>query len=247
MTSPRLATLTEFTAQLPDIETVNEVIAGLDAVMNAFDIRFYVIVRHPAFSRDLIGQVLAGRWPDGWPERYLSRNYVLVDPIVRYMGRSQVGFNWADAILAYHSDPDYSRMQRMMLDAFKHGLEGGYAFPVHGRGGLVGNISLSGRAAELKTSELQAFDTLAKYAFWRLQELAGSDEGTPSYTDPHLTVREKQILAFLGEGLTSNEIASELELSRHTVDWHTGSLQEKLQAKNRHHTIAIAFRLGLIS
>ncbi len=247
MTSPRLTTLADFTARIPEIKTVEEVTAGLDAVMNAFDIRYYVVVRHPAFSRDLIGQVLAGRWPEGWPERYLSRNYVLVDPIVRYMGRTQIGFNWADAILAYHSDPDYSRMQRMMLDAFKHGLEGGYAFPIHGRGGLVGNMSVSGRSAELKTNELQAFDTLAKYAFWRLHELTGSGDGTQAYTDPHLTLREKQILAFLGDGLTSNEIASELELSRHTVDWHMGSLQEKLHAKNRHHTIAIAFRLGLIS
>ena len=47
--------------------------------------------------------------------------------------------------------------------------------------------------------------------------------------------------------MTSNEMGATLGLSAHTVDWYMNGNQDKLNAKNRHHVVAIAFRLGLIS
>jgi hypothetical protein len=44
--------------------------------------------------------------------------------------------------------------------------------------------------------------------------------------------------------MTSNEMGATLGLSAHTVDWYMNGIQEKLHAKNRHHVVAIAFRLG---
>jgi len=51
----------------------------------------------------------------------------------------------------------------------------------------------------------------------------------------------------LANGLTSNEIAKELDISSHTVDWYINGLHEKLGANNRQHLIALAFRLALIA
>jgi LuxR family transcriptional regulator len=62
-----------------------------------------------------------------------------------------------------------------------------------------------------------------------------------------LTRREMETLEYLGYGMTSNEMGATLGLSAHTVDWYMNGIQDKLQAKNRHHVVAIAFRLGLIS
>jgi LuxR family transcriptional regulator, quorum-sensing system regulator SdiA len=56
-----------------------------------------------------------------------------------------------------------------------------------------------------------------------------------------------EILHFLTDGLTSNEIGKVLNLSNHTVDWYMNGLQEKLQARNRQHAVALAFRQGLVS
>ena len=47
--------------------------------------------------------------------------------------------------------------------------------------------------------------------------------------------------------MTSNEMGATLGMSAHTVDWYMNGIQEKLHARNRHHVVAIAFRLGLIS
>lgn len=137
----------------------------------------------------------------------------------------------------------------MMVDSMKYGLESGYIFPVHGRRGLLGNLSIGGRHVDLSPLEMIQFDAMAKNVFWRLLELTDpiiNDELT-STVDVQLTRREMEALSYLADGMTSIEIAAVLKLSNHTVDWYMNALQIKLKAKNRHHAVAIAFRLGLIS
>ncbi|MET3586707.1 DNA-binding CsgD family transcriptional regulator [Pseudorhizobium tarimense] len=53
------------------------------------------------------------------------------------------------------------------------------------------------------------------------------------------------MVSHLAEGMTSNEIARELKISNHTVDWYINGLQNKMKARNRQHVVAIAFRRGL--
>jgi two-component system NarL family response regulator len=51
--------------------------------------------------------------------------------------------------------------------------------------------------------------------------------------DAHLTSRELQVLQFIGEGLTNQEIASRLVLEVGTVKNHVHSILEKLNVSNR--------------
>jgi LuxR family transcriptional regulator len=96
---------------------------------------------------------------------------------------------------------------------------------------------------------MMLLEILAKTAFWRLIEIQTPEflRAQPAPTDLKLTHREMEALGCLSDGLTSPEIAGVLDISNHTVDWYMNGIQQKLQAKNRHHTVAIAFRLGLIS
>lgn len=61
-----------------------------------------------------------------------------------------------------------------------------------------------------------------------------------------LTLREEQILDGLAEGLTSPEIAAELNLATETVKFHSGSLRRKLGARNAAQAVAIAYHRGLL-
>ncbi len=54
----------------------------------------------------------------------------------------------------------------------------------------------------------------------------------PETKDDDLTPREKQILNFIAEGLTSNEIAEKLYVSKRTVDTHRTHLMQKLNLKS---------------
>ena len=60
-----------------------------------------------------------------------------------------------------------------------------------------------------------------------------------------LTDREREILAHIGEGLTSREIAERLVVSVRTVEWHRSRIQGKLEVSGRSELTRIAREAGL--
>ena len=221
----------------------------ISQVIGKLGFDYFTLVRQPGPESSSEDIMLAGQWPKGWPELYVKRKYAAIDPVIRYLGHSQRGYRWRESMQAFEDDPQRKRIDRMMVDARRHGLEDGYVFPVHGRRGLVGVLTVAGRPVDLSPSEMSMMDALAKKAFWDL--LAAADPGAfDRIARPvavQMTRRELETLEYLGYGMTSNEMGSTLGLSAHTVDWYMNGIQEKLHAKNRHHVVAIAFRLGLIS
>lgn len=61
-----------------------------------------------------------------------------------------------------------------------------------------------------------------------------------------LTPREREVLAFIGQGLTNAEIAERLVLSINTVQTHRLHLMEKLNLHSRAQLVQYAVRLGLL-
>ncbi|AYG61600.1 LuxR family transcriptional regulator [Rhizobium jaguaris] len=233
---------------IEECKQAKNVVAELEQVVRSYKFEFYGLLRQPRPDADPVNLVLAGRWPDKWPLTYLARKYILIDPTIRYLGRAQRPFRWRDAVAALKGDPLRRRMDQMMADARAHGLLDGYIFPIHGRNGLLGNMTIGGNVVDLSPVEISLFDAVAKKAFWRLLELR--DEARfleeVSEIDAKLTRREMEVLNHLAEGMTSMEISRSLKISNHTVDWYMNSIQDKLNAKNRQHIVAIAFRNGLI-
>lgn len=241
--------LVQFMGLLDAMRTREEVISEFERLLQIYAIDYYGLIRQPKPHEDQMSLVLAGRWPRNWPETYIRKKYIVSDPTIRYLGHAQTGFRWRDTIAAFRVSPQRKRMERMMIDARNHGLRDGYIFPVHGRRGLLGNLSLGGRVVDLQPVEMGLFDGIAKKLFWKLLNLSQPDkaaEFTADATIP-LTRREMEALSYLADGMTSNEIARVLSISNHTVDWYMNGIQEKLNARNRHHAVALSFRLGLIS
>lgn len=63
--------------------------------------------------------------------------------------------------------------------------------------------------------------------------------------DYHLTARERQVLEWLVAGLSRKEIAAQLEMSLHTVDFHQRSIYRKLRVRGSTAAITKAIREGL--
>jgi DNA-binding NarL/FixJ family response regulator len=63
---------------------------------------------------------------------------------------------------------------------------------------------------------------------------------------PELTGREREVLALLAKGLSTDEIVEHLVLSPHTVRNHIRSVLAKLGAHSRLEAVAVAARAGLI-
>lgn len=240
--------LVQLLVLIGEIKTTAEVVAELETLLVAFGIDFYEINRRKR-TGETDDVSLASKWPAGWAETYKSRRYALIDPNVRMLGIVQRPFRWRDAIVRLKTDPHRPRMDRLIQEAARHGLQDGYVFPIHGRSGPLGWVAIGGRARDLSPAELSLFDAVARRVFWRLLELRGEADAVEASArlDTPLTRREMEVILLLAEGMTSHEIARNLNISNHTVDWYINGLQEKLQANNRQHVVAIAFRLGLVT
>jgi DNA-binding NarL/FixJ family response regulator len=71
---------------------------------------------------------------------------------------------------------------------------------------------------------------------------------TPSITDPNrLTMRQREILQLVAEGLTLKEIASTLGLSPKTVEYHKSKLMEQLSLHTTAELTKFALTHGLTS
>jgi DNA-binding NarL/FixJ family response regulator len=76
-----------------------------------------------------------------------------------------------------------------------------------------------------------------------LDVFAGKRE---THNGPALTDRETEVLRLVVKGMTKKEVATELDLSRHTVDSHLRNIYQKLHVNNRAGAVAAALREGLV-
>jgi len=76
--------------------------------------------------------------------------------------------------------------------------------------------------------------------------LADPGTGTPTSLSP-LTLREREILQHIAEGLGSKEIAGQLHLSSRTVDTHRANIMKKLGVHKSSGLVRFAIREGLVA
>jgi len=69
---------------------------------------------------------------------------------------------------------------------------------------------------------------------------------TPETVDTDLSLREKEILRGISNGLTAKEMAAELNLALPTVRTYVSRMLKKLGAKDRAHAVSIGYAKGLI-
>jgi two-component system response regulator NreC len=80
------------------------------------------------------------------------------------------------------------------------------------------------------------------------QQLAGLlRTGSPAMAGrPTLTDREREVLTWLGRGLSSRQVAEQLAISVRTVETHRANLMHKLAVKSVALLIQVAIRDGII-
>ncbi len=72
------------------------------------------------------------------------------------------------------------------------------------------------------------------------------DAATLEPLDEPLTTREREVLEWLGQGLSNRQIAGRLDISEHTVKFHVSTIYAKLGVRSRAEAVRVAARRGLL-
>ena len=78
------------------------------------------------------------------------------------------------------------------------------------------------------------------------EQPVSANSEAPKSTENNLTVREKQVLALIVEGLTNNEIAKKLDVSINTTKAHVCNILQKLAVNDRTQAAIKALKDNLI-
>jgi DNA-binding CsgD family transcriptional regulator len=199
---------------------------------------------HPEVMFDGIASaqsdVFAVGYPDEWVELYLRQGARLIDPGPDIIMRRGIPMSWHDALSSRKltkAESDY------VISTRKYGITSGYGFPLWGPNGqnafvamgFPPNLALPDEA----TIKSQHMPLLAGHQ--RICELTKSSTENLS-----LSVRECEVLTWVGRGKSNTDIASILSISADTVATYMRRIYFKLSCHDRIGAVIKALRLGLI-
>ncbi|WP_308659929.1 response regulator transcription factor [uncultured Alistipes sp.] len=115
-------------------------------------------------------------------------------------------------------------------------------------------VQAGARGFLLKDSDiadvLQAIDTVeaggSYFSPQLLMSLTGRMHAREDAPDEQLSEREREILVAVCRGLSNQEIADELFISKRTVDKHRANILEKTGCKNTASLVVYAIRYGIV-
>ena len=173
-----------------------------------------------------------------WVSRYLQRNYVDIDPVLKEGVQRQLPFDWSELEMSAAVLP-------LFEDAMAHGLgPSGYSIPIIDKNFRRALLSINSFETGEAWSDLvnRHKAAWAEAAFlihdMAMKEIHGSNDQAL-----HLSPREIECLTLAARGKDHKDIALILGLSGHTVQGYLKSARHKLGSVN----IAEAIRSRIIS
>lgn len=115
--------------------------------------------------------------------------------------------------------------------------------------GLLADRDLSGWAAvrpEVTSTEMAAAIRAAAAGFVVLERHMSPVPVAKPVVDELLSVREREVLKLIAEGLPNKNIGRQLGISPHTAKFHVASVLQKLGAASRTEAVSTGVRRGLL-
>lgn len=171
--------------------------------------------------------------------RYARKHYERHSPVVRHMRKTSLPF--VRGSVSY--DPVLEPMaHRVMTEARDFGIDDAWVVPVYLAGHLRGWVCTFSENPIIPNDKLRQLNVMALWAHAQASHLR--EIGVAS--GPKLSPREVEVVSWLANGKTADDIASILNLSPRTVEYHIANAGLKLGTSNRTHTVVEAIRLRQI-
>lgn len=175
-----------------------------------------------------------------WQERYRDAGYLHTDPTVAHGMRSAAPLIWSREVFCQNA--------QMWSEARSFDLCVGWAQSSFDAAGSVGMLTLARSHEALSRNEVRSCEPrFAWLAHVAHVALSGALCRANRAWQPPLSPREVEVLRWMADGKTSEEIALLLRISVHTVNFHVKNVKAKLQAANKTAAVASAIGLGLLN
>jgi LuxR family transcriptional regulator, quorum-sensing system regulator BjaR1 len=192
--------------------------------------------------RAQLSHALFQQYPKEWLTRYLSRGYLLKDPILLRSQAKADPFYWDELTPYMDADP---LGRRIVEEGREFGLVQGFSAAIQTLDGQTVGFSLAGRQLETHPDMRGVLTLIASYAIGRA--IALQQESSDQKRQIRLSAREREALQWASEGKADWEIGEIMAISEHGADKHMRSARSKLGAINRTQAVAEAIRRGLIA
>ena len=203
----------------------------------------YGAIRTPGTTNANVGFLISS-YPDEWQQRYMARNYLHYDPVATISRQSRLPFIWGQKGFL---DSYGKAARRVFHEAGEHRILEGYAIPTAGPEGDAGVFSLV-------ASQRRLIQDLVRAETARLQLFAAQfhDAAIRIWTNrdkrqrPQLSSRQKEVLCWAADGLSSEATAEKIGISASAVNFHLVNAARKLGAANKIQAVALAIRQSII-
>lgn len=184
--------------------------------------------------------VMFNNYPRDWQRRYQEENYFAVDPTVQHGMRSHFPVIWTDELFA--------KSRKFWEDARSFGLNIGWAQASRDANGVGGMLTLARSSDFLSGAELR--DKKLKMTWLTQMAHSGMSQLLTAKMIPEIGVklssREIEVLRWTGDGKTSAEIATIINITERTVNFHISNAMAKLHAANKAAAVVQATILGML-
>ncbi len=204
----------------------------------------YLLLRPPT-GAVLPGDVLLSDYPDEWQQRYRARHYKYYDPVVTISHNpSRPFFYWGHRGFL---DPHGKAARLVFHEAAEFDILEGCGVPTAGAAGDTGIFSMSvsqrGHVDELLEGRRELIQLFAA-EFHRAAVKFTC--GAAQHERPELTPRQREVLSWTAEGLSSEATAERIGITASAVNYHLGLAARRLGAANKIQAVALAIRRALI-
>jgi DNA-binding CsgD family transcriptional regulator len=182
---------------------------------------------------------MLSNWSDEWARVYMSERKYLYDPVVQEAVKRPGNFFWRDI-----SIPDNSPGSDLFRQARQYGMIDGFTMSARAEWPVVTALSVSGLALEWDELEEGAVSMIAHTFMSRTMYLR-AERVIPAVKA--LSDQERRVLHSAAEGASDKTIARGFGVQPGTIVTHWERIREKLGARDRAQSVAIALWSGQIT
>ncbi|MDR0254011.1 MAG: autoinducer binding domain-containing protein [Brucellaceae bacterium] len=180
-------------------------------------------------------------YSENWRVYYARNECILTDPAIQQAMRSSKPVVWTEKL--------YQQNKILWQELRRDGHSVGITQSCWGPQSIAGFLSFSRGSGAISKAELSELEPelrqLSLSLFTQVYDLYHLDE-TYNAEDQIITLREREILRWTGDGKTAEDISIILNITPRTVHFHMNNVLNKLIVSNKVHAVMKAHLIGLL-